>query len=294
MSADDAGRRLRVDENDDPRAALGERAREIAAARRLAPRVCRAARRRARARRELLPARAELAVRDDERRARPGESRFTNADSNAPVPEAVKTSTSFVVRNTSLQALRASRNTATKSGERWWITGSASAAAPRAAPVSGPGVRRRVAFCRICWGADAVTPYARNHRPAGTHRCMRAREPTLRSAAMEAPARLRRRARLAAAHRRARAPATAGRPRPARSPGPASLAAFAVASAALAWGAAAGWSDARVPPLLPLRRAAHRRAARRRLAAARSVSAGSGRWRSSTSGSRSGSRSPCR
>ena len=48
----------------------------------------------------------------------PGESRFTIADSNAPVPEAVNTSTSLSVRNTARSRSCASANTSAKSGER--------------------------------------------------------------------------------------------------------------------------------------------------------------------------------
>ena len=48
----------------------------------------------------------------------------------------------------------------------------------------------------------------------------------------------------------------------------AALVAYAIASAALAWGAAAGWDERGLPRVLPLRRAADRAASRARLPAA--------------------------
>ena len=72
----------------------------------------------------------------------PGERRFAKADSNAPVPDAVKTSTSFFVRNTSCSRSSTSRKTVLKSGERWWMTGSAIAASTSGGTGVGPGVKR--------------------------------------------------------------------------------------------------------------------------------------------------------
>ena len=72
----------------------------------------------------------------------PGEQRFATADSIAPVPEAVKSSTSDDVRKTSLSRSRHSRKIGRKSEPRWWTTGSASAASTCGGTVVGPGVNR--------------------------------------------------------------------------------------------------------------------------------------------------------
>ena len=81
----------------------------------------------------------------------PGERRFTTADSNAPVPDDVKTRTSFSVRNTSRRRACARSNTAAKSGERWWSTGSERARSTDGGTDVGPGVR---SFC----GRSAIAP----------------------------------------------------------------------------------------------------------------------------------------
>jgi hypothetical protein len=69
---------------------------------------------------------------------------LTIADSKAPLPDDVKTSTSFSVRNTSRSRSCASPNTAAKSGERWWSTGWESARNTSGGTDVGPGVR---SFC---------------------------------------------------------------------------------------------------------------------------------------------------
>ena len=70
----------------------------------------------------------------------PGERRLTIADSKAPVPDDVNTSTSRSVRNTSRSRSWARPKTDAKSGERWWMTGSASAASTSGGTGVGPGV----------------------------------------------------------------------------------------------------------------------------------------------------------
>ena len=59
-----------------------------------------------------------------------------------PCPDAVKTRMSFCVRKTSCSRSSTSRKTVLKSGERWWMTGSASAASTSGGTGVGPGVRR--------------------------------------------------------------------------------------------------------------------------------------------------------
>ena len=70
----------------------------------------------------------------------PGERRLTIADSKAPVPDEVKTRTSRSVRKTARSCSCASANTSAKSGERWWITGCASALSTSGGTAVGPGV----------------------------------------------------------------------------------------------------------------------------------------------------------
>ena len=87
---------------------------------------------------ELLPALAELALRDDERplagREEVDERRLERAGAGGREDE------HLVLRAKTWRSRAwASSNTVLKSGERWWITGSASAAAPPAARGSGPG-----------------------------------------------------------------------------------------------------------------------------------------------------------
>jgi hypothetical protein len=72
----------------------------------------------------------------------PGESTLTIADSNAPEPEAVKTRTSLVVRQTSCSRASVRRMSARKSGPRWWITGAAPAASTSGGTGVGPGAIR--------------------------------------------------------------------------------------------------------------------------------------------------------
>jgi hypothetical protein len=72
----------------------------------------------------------------------PGESRFTSADSKAPVPEAVKRRTSCVVRQTTLSRSITRVKSSLKSGPRWWITGAAAAASTSGGTGVGPGVNR--------------------------------------------------------------------------------------------------------------------------------------------------------
>ena len=85
---------------------------------------------------------------------------------------------------------------------------------------------------------------------------------------------LRGRAALAAPRRRSSCAATGRAAPPSSSPGRRRSRASPPRSAALAWGAAAGWDDRVVPGLLPVRRAAHRGAARRGLAPAGRASGG--------------------
>ena len=150
--ADDARRRLGVDDDRRSCAALA-RARladRPAAAPR--PTRMRAGRRRIRtpgpspaSARRTRPARPR-ATRS------PGERRLTIADSNAPVPDDVKTSTSLSVRKTWRSRSCARSKTDAKSGERWWRTGSDSARSTSGGTEVGPGVSSfcgRVTFLRL-------------------------------------------------------------------------------------------------------------------------------------------------
>ena len=78
----------------------------------------------------------------------PGEQRLTIADSKPPVPEHVKRSTSDEVRWTSFSRPSTRAYTSRKSGARWWITCSASAASTSGGTGVGPGVNR-YRFCAI-------------------------------------------------------------------------------------------------------------------------------------------------
>ena len=105
--ADDPGRGLRVDEEHGPAAALGECSRAGRRASGHRPTGKSAARRRSRTP-PPSPATARRTRPCETARTRsPGESRLTIADSNAPVPDAVRRRISFSVRYTSRSRSRA-------------------------------------------------------------------------------------------------------------------------------------------------------------------------------------------
>ena len=168
--ADDPGRRLRVDEERGPSPPLSrERFPQVVGLRGLAPRVRRAARRRSRTPVAIACQRSPNSPCETASTRSPGESRLTIADSNAPVPDDVKTSTSFSVRNTSRSRSRARPKTSAKSGERWWSTGSASARSTSGGTEVGPGVRS------FCGRATASEPSgAKTETPvrATAYRCV--------------------------------------------------------------------------------------------------------------------------
>ncbi len=73
----------------------------------------------------------------------PGGTVLTAAASIAPVPEAVRISTSFCVWKTSLRPAATSVITCLASAERWWITGRASSSSTSSGTRAGPGVISR-------------------------------------------------------------------------------------------------------------------------------------------------------
>ena len=117
------------------------RARDVLGLRRLAPRVVQRDDVAAVGGAELLPARAELSVRDDERllagRDQVREGRLVRARAGGGEEEDLVLGPEDWWRRAS-----DSRKTFLKSGERWWMTGSASAASTSGGTGVGPGVRR--------------------------------------------------------------------------------------------------------------------------------------------------------
>ncbi len=73
----------------------------------------------------------------------PGGTALTAAASIAPVPEAVRIRTSFLVRKTSLSPAATSVITCLASADRWWITGRASSSRTSSGTIAGPGVISR-------------------------------------------------------------------------------------------------------------------------------------------------------
>ena len=73
----------------------------------------------------------------------PGGTVLTTAASIAPVPEAVRISTSFRVWKTSFRPATTSVITCLASAERWWITGRASSSSTSSGTIAGPGVINR-------------------------------------------------------------------------------------------------------------------------------------------------------
>ena len=142
---DDARSTSRTGSGRRPATSLASRERrgQVVGGRRLAPLVARRPDLAAVALGELRSSARRSCPRRRRRPGCPGEQRFATADSIAPVPEAVKRSTSDEVRKTCLQPLQAlARRSARKSEPRWWTTGSASAASTSGGTVVGPGVNR--------------------------------------------------------------------------------------------------------------------------------------------------------
>ena len=73
----------------------------------------------------------------------PGGTVLTAAASIAPVPDAVRIITSFLVWKTSLSPSVTSTITCLASAERWWITGRASSRRTSSGTIAGPGVISR-------------------------------------------------------------------------------------------------------------------------------------------------------
>ena len=236
---DDAGRGLGLRAEDDPRAALGDRGADLVRRRAPRPTRSRSAARRGRSARRSSTQRSPNAPATTTATRSPGAARFATADSIAPVPDALKSSTWPRVRNTCCEPLERALVDLAEVGAR----GGAPSARPSAASTSG-GTGRRA-------GREQV---------ALLHRAQASRRAASHTVAWSS-ARLRRRARLAPARRRAAARAA--------SPGPARCSPTRSLRPRIAWGAAHGWDARDVPRLLPRRRAADRAAPRHRLAPAR-------------------------
>ena len=251
---DDAGRGLGLREEHGLRAAeLAQARREVVGARRLAPLVAESTSVAARTPRRSRPS-ARRSSRPRRRpRGRPASRGSRRRPPSRRCRRRSKSSTSGLVRMHLREALEAAApSTARNSAVRWWTSGRCIAASTSGGTGVGPGVSE------VALAAIALTRVPRR-------RTMRPVEALLAFARGAPRPALRRRARSAAGASGAPRRSSPGRPR--------SLA-YAVASGALAWGAAAGWNDAAFRVYYLGRRAPDRAAPRRR---ARSSSRGS-RW----------------